>query len=204
MTPRKPRPSASSRNSPNSSGVTHRSTGWCNGDGRRYCVMVSRSHRAARRSAMAAVISSRRSPMPSIRLDLVTSPASFACSSTASERSYLKPGLIWRKILGTVSMLCASTSGRAANTTPSGPGSALKSGIRSSTPQPGTARWISAHVCAYSQAPPSGWSSRQTPVTVAYRKPIARTDSATRLGSAVSSGSGFPVAIWQKSHRRVH
>ena len=33
---------------------------------------------------------------------------------------------------------------------------------------------------------------------------MAATDSATRRGSSASSGSGLPVAIWQKSHRRVH
>src|SRR6202011_1309562 len=33
---------------------------------------------------------------------------------------------------------------------------------------------------------------------------IVATDSATRRGSSVSSGAGFPVAIWQKSHRLVH
>src|SRR3984957_13626184 len=33
---------------------------------------------------------------------------------------------------------------------------------------------------------------------------MVATDSATRLGSSVSSGPGLPVAIWQKSQRRVH
>src|ERR1035441_8871878 len=101
-------------------------------------------------------------------------------------------------------MLCASTSGRAEKTSASCPGSALKSGISSSTPQPGTSWWICRQVCAYSQAPPSSRSSRATPVTVAYRRPIALTDSATRRGSSVSSGPGLPVAIWQKSQRLVH
>ena len=109
-----------------------------------------------------------------------------------------------RKIRGTVSMLCASTSGRALNTSASRPGSALKSGISSSTPQPGTAAWISRAVCAYSHAPPSPRSSRATPVTVAYASPIVATDPATRRGSPVSSGCGRPVPIWQKSQRRVH
>ena len=102
-----------------------------------------------------------------MRLDLVTSPAARAWPSTSSDRPYRKPGLIRRKIRGTVSMLWASTSGRAANTSASRAGSALKSGMSSSTRQPGTAAWISAQVCAYSQAPPSGRSSRATPVTVA-------------------------------------
>ncbi len=76
--------------------------------------------------------------------------------------------------------------------------------MRSSTPQPGTAAWICLQVSAYSQAPPSGRSSRATPVTVAYFRPIDATDSATRRGSPVSSGAGLPVSIWQKSHRLVH
>src|SRR5581483_3050240 len=53
-------------------------------------------------------------------------------------------------------------------------------------------------------APPSGRSSRATPVMVAYFSPIVRTDSATRRGSSRSSGCGLPVSIWQKSQRRVH
>ena len=66
------------------------------------------------------------------------------------------------------------------------------------------AAWISRQTCAYSHAPPSARSSRATPVTVAYFRPMAATDSATRRGSPSSSGSGLPVSIWQKSHRRVH
>jgi hypothetical protein len=81
-------------------------------------------------------------------LDLVTSPASRAARSTSSEREYLNPGLMLRKMRGTVSMLCARTSGRAPNTSASRPGSALKSGMSSSTPQPGTAAWISRQTCA--------------------------------------------------------
>src|SRR5689334_99960 len=196
--------SASVRQCSNSSGGTHRATGWCLTDGRRYWVTVSSSQPAPRRSAMAWLISWSSSPRPRIRLDLVTSPASLALASTSSDRSYRNPGRIWRKIRGTVSMLWASTSGRARNTTASRAASALKSGMSSSTPQPGTAAWISTQVCPYSQAPPSARSSRATPVTVAYRSPIAETDSATRRGSPVSSGSGLPVVIWQKSHRLVH
>ena len=64
-------------------------------------------------------------------------------------------------------MLWASTSGRAPNTSASRSRAALKSGISSSTPQPGTVAWISRAVCAYSHAPPSARSSRATPVTVA-------------------------------------
>src|SRR5579859_1564755 len=166
--------------------------------------MVSRSQPAARRSAMAWLISSRCSPRPRMRFDLVIRPACLAADSTASERSYRNPGLIRRNTRGTVSMLWASVSGRASNTCLSNSGLPSKSGISSSTPQPGTTSWISAQVCAYSQAPPSARSSLATPVTVAYRSPIAWTDSATRRGSSVSSGAGLPVSIWQKSHRLVH
>ena len=108
------------------------------------------------------------------------------------------------KIRGTVSTLCASTCGREENTSASWSGSALKSGISSSTPVPGLTAWIWRTVSAYSHAPPSGRSSRATPVTVAYRSPMAWTLEATRRGSSRSSSSGLPVSIWQKSHRRVH
>ena len=79
-----------------------------------------------------------------------------------------------------------------------------KSGMSTSTPVPSLSSWIWRTVSAYSQAPSSGRSSRATPVTVAYRSPIVRTDSATRRGSSRSSGDGLPVSIWQKSQRRVH
>src|SRR5665648_198959 len=108
------------------------------------------------------------------------------------------------KIRGTVSRLCASTSGRAPKTSASSSGTALKSGISSSTPVPGLRAWTWRTVSAYSQAPPSDRSSRATPVTVEYRRPMVRTDSATRRGSSASKAAGLPVSIWQKSHRRVH
>src|SRR4051812_16627903 len=101
-------------------------------------------------------------------------------------------------------MLCAKTSGRLPNTSSSNSGIALKSGASSSTPVPGFTAWICRTVSAYSHAPPSGRSSRATPVIVAYRKPIAWTLSATRRGSSRSSGCGRPVSIWQKSQRRGH
>jgi hypothetical protein len=139
-----------------------------------------------------------------MRLDLVTSPAARALVSTSSDRSYRNAGRIRLKMRGTVSTLCASTSGRASNTSPSSSSRLLKSGMSSSTPVPGLSAWICRTVSAYSHAPPSGRSSRATPVTVEYRSPIVRTDSATRRGSSRSSSSGRPVSIWQKSHRRVH
>jgi hypothetical protein len=52
------------------------------------------------------------------------------------------------KIRGTVSTLCASTSGREPKTSASCSGTALKSGISSSTPVPGTAAWICRTVSA--------------------------------------------------------
>jgi hypothetical protein len=68
----------------------------------------------------------------------------------------------------------------------------------------GLSSWIARTVSAYSQAPPSGRSSRATPVMVAYLSCIFCTDSATRRGSSRSRGCGLPVSIWQKSQRRVH
>src|SRR5699024_10912570 len=113
-------------------------------------------------------------------------------------------GRIRLKIRSTVSRLCASTSGREENTSASWSGSALKSGMSSSTPVPWLTWWICRTVSAYSQAPPSSRSSRATPVTVAYRRPMACTEAATRRGSSASNSAGLPVSIWQKSQRRVH
>ena len=72
-----------------------------------------------------------------MRLDLVTRPTSRAWVMTSSERSYRNAGRIRLKMRGTVSMLCASTSGWESNTSRSRAGSPLKSGISNSTPQPG-------------------------------------------------------------------
>jgi len=52
--------------------------------------------------------------------------------------------------------LCPSTPAGPRTPRPAGSLAALKSGISSSTPQPGTVSWISRAVCAYSHAPPSG------------------------------------------------
>src|SRR3981081_4292242 len=67
-------------------------------------------------------------------------------------------------------MVCASTSGRAPNTTASSLGSASKSGISSSTPQPGTASWIARQGWPYSQAPPSGRACPGQPGTVGFER----------------------------------
>jgi hypothetical protein len=69
------------------------------------------------------------------------------------------------KMRGTVSTLCAKTSGRASNRREAR--SPLKSVASSSTPVPGLTAWICRIVSAFSHAPPSGRSSRATQVTVA-------------------------------------
>ena len=56
--------SANSECSTNSSGLTQRSTGWCLGDGRRYCVIVTMSQPASCRSARASRTSSGSHPCP--------------------------------------------------------------------------------------------------------------------------------------------
>ena len=146
---------------------------------------------------MASTTSCGSSPMPRIRLDLVTRPASRAAVITDSERSNRKPGRIRLKIRGTVSTLCASTSGREEKTSASWSGSALKSGMSSSTPQPGSWAWIWRTVSAYSQAPPSGRSSRATPVTVAYLQAHRRDalgDPAGLVGVEVGRLAGVDLA----------
>ena len=71
------------------------------------------------------------------------------------------------KMRGTVSTLCANTSGRDSNTSRSSTGSPEKSVARISTPVPGFSAWMRRTVSACSHAPSSGRSSRATPVTVA-------------------------------------
>ena len=77
---------------------------------------------------------------------------------TARLRSYRNAGRIRLKMRGTVSTLCASTSGRVSNTVCSCSGIPLKSGINSSTPVLGLSALICRTVSAYSHAPPSGLS----------------------------------------------
>ncbi len=166
--------------------------------------MVTISQPAACRSLRRAGTSSGVSPIPRMMLDFVTRPALRADSMTPRDRPYSKAGRTLLNNRGTVSTLCANTSGSLRNTSRSWSGLPLKSGINTSTPVSGLSFLMARTVSAYNHAPPSGRSSRATPVTVEYRSPMARTDSATRRGSSRSSGSGFPVSIWQKSHRRVH
>src|ERR1700748_1385899 len=96
------------------------------------------------------------------------------------------------KIRGTVSRLWASTSGRDSKTCRSWSASPLKSGINSATRVDGLSSLLARTVCAYSQAPPSGRSSRATPVTVEYRKLMACTLSATPPGSSRAERGGVP------------
>ena len=63
---------------------------------------------------------------------------------------------------------------------------------------------MAAMVRAKIAAPPSGWSSRFTEVTTAYRRPISCAASATRSGSCSSGGAaGLPEGTAQKPHARV-
>ena len=73
-TPANPSRSANCACSTNSSGLTQRSTGWWRADGRRYWVMVTMSQPASCRSRSAVRTSSGVSPMPRMRLVLVTRP----------------------------------------------------------------------------------------------------------------------------------
>ncbi len=87
---------------------------------------------------------------------------------------------------------------------PSASRSPLTSEMRTSTAVPGLARRTAAMVSAKAPAPPSARSSRATQVITAWARPIRATASATRSGSAGSSGSGWRVSTWQKPHARVH
>ncbi len=80
----------------------------------------------------------------------------------------------------------------------------LKSVGSTSTPQSGTASRIARIVEAQILAPPSGRSSRATPVTTTKRSPISRTASAIFAGSSSSTASGLAVITSQNPHRRVH
>src|SRR5947207_6673327 len=62
---------------------------------------------------------------------------------------------------------------------------------------------IAAIVRAKWFAPPSFKSSRATAVTTTCFKPILRTASATRCGSASSKANGFAVVTAQKPQARV-
>jgi hypothetical protein len=109
-------------------GLTQRVTGWWRGDGRRYWVMVMSSQPASCRSCSAWLTSSRSSPMPRMRLLLVTRPAGAGLGDDVQRALVAEAGRMLRKMRGTVSTLCASTSGRASKTCCSSAGVPLKSG----------------------------------------------------------------------------
>ena len=138
-----------------------------------------------------------RPPNASLRCD--------AWRSRSSECSNREPGRATRYSSGTVSMLCEKTAGRSARTRSSArAGSCLKSGVRTSTAHPGTARCSARTTAAKCAAPPSGRSSRSTDVITTCFKPSSATARATLSGSAGSGGAGGrPVATAQKPQRRV-
>ncbi|KFC50221.1 hypothetical protein GY12_21350 [Micrococcus luteus] len=71
-----------------------------------------------------------------------------AIVSTLRDFSYVKAGRMRLKMRGTVSRLCAKTSGRASNTCWTSSGTAPKSGGRISTPVPGFSAWMRRMVSA--------------------------------------------------------
>ena len=73
---------------------------------------------------------------------------------------------------GTVSTLWLKTSGRASITFASGISCPRKSGVSTSTAQPGARRRIARIVSTNAPAPSSGRSSRSTDVTTQWRSPI--------------------------------
>ena len=75
--------------------------------------------------------------------------------------------------------------------------------MSTSTLQPGAMRRIERITPTKAEAPRSGRSSRSTLVITACRRPIFRTDCATRSGSSGSWWVGFPVLTLQKPQRRV-
>ena len=79
----------------------------------------------------------------------------------------------------------------------------LKSLGSTSMPASGTASRTRRTVSAHIAAPPSGRSSRATPVSTTNLRPIRATASAIRAGSSRSTGSGLAVITSQKPHRRV-
>ena len=138
--------------------------------------------------------------------DLVTTsspPISFALRSTRHERRKREPRRASGYSRGTVSTLWLKTSGRSAITLASGISSPRKSGVSTSTLQPGASRLIERITPTNAREPRSGRSSRSTLVITAWRRPIRFTDCATRSGSSGSTACGLPVLTLQKPQRRV-
>ena len=93
----------------------------------------------------ASTISSSVSPSPTISPDFVTTsspPIALALPSTRSERSHFEPRRATGYSRGTTSTLWLKTSGRSAITFASGIFSPRKSGVSTSTLQPGAWRRI--------------------------------------------------------------
>ena len=181
--------------SANSSGVTQRSTGRWSFVGCRYWPIVTRSQPASRRSASASVTSDGRlaHPQDEVRLRDLARRGGVRRSAArrASGRSRTPAGS-GRAAVGP-SPGCARTRRAAASITVAMSRSPpLKSVGSTSTPQPGTASRTARIVAAQIRAPPSGRSSRATPVTTTNRSPICRTAEAIRAGSSSSTGSGAP------------
>ena len=100
-------------------------------------------------------------------------------------------------------MLWFRISGRAATTMRSDSPLPWKSGVSTSTRQPGACARISRITSAKARAEPRLSSSRLTLVTTACASPSCATAYATRRGSSRSIGSGLPLGTAQKPQRRV-
>ena len=147
---------------------THRSTGWWRAEGRRYCVIVTSSQPASCRSRSACVDLRPGLAHAQDQVGLGHQPevprlGEHVQRPVVAER---RPDPLEdpRHRLDVVGQHLAARRRRPRR---AGPGRPLKSGIRFSTPVPGFSSWITRTVSAYSQAPPSGRSSRATPVIVA-------------------------------------
>jgi hypothetical protein len=79
-----------------------------------------------------------------------------------------------------------------------------KSGVSTSTWQPGAWMRIWRITPTKAKAPRSGRSSRSTDVITAWRRPMRAMERATRAGSSGSFQVGLPVLTLQKPQRRVH
>ena len=126
-----------------------------------------------------------------------------ALRSTRQERRKREPRRASGYSRGTVSTLWLKTSGRSAITRASGISSPRKSGVSTSTLQPGAIRRIDRITPTKALAPRSGRSSLSTLVITACRSPIRLTDCATRSGSSGSWKVGLPVLTLQNPQRRV-
>ena len=177
---------------------------------RRLQVLTHRHQVAARRRAdprAPRTTSSGRLAHPEDEVGLRDLAGRGAASRSAGPRASGRsrtPGGSGRADAGTVSRLCANTSGSASITVAMSRSPPLKSVGSTSTPHPGTASRTARMVAAQIRAPPSGRSSRATPVSTTNRSPICLHGLAIRSGSSSSTGSGRAVITSQKPQRRVH